>query len=120
MARISQLVTVKFGLMFGEVEVRKQIEYLFERVYPLLGIAGRGGLTIKEVLHVRDYLLNLSPDCRVIGIEESGNWDGGAVEVWESYGDHYRPDWIELASAKLRPEMRFSVYVVLPESVWDY
>lgn len=120
MARICELVSVKFGLMFGEHDKRKQLEYLYERVYPILGIAGRGGLTLAEVLQVRDHVHNLGADCRVIGIEESGNSDGAVAEVWESYGDDYRPDWIELASAKLRPDMRFSVYVILPESVWGY
>lgn len=106
--------------MFGEIDVRKQLEYLYERVYPLLGIGDRGGLSITEVLQVRDHLLNISPKCRIVGIEESGHCDGGVVEVWESYGDHYQNNWIEQATVKLDPDMRFSLYVKLPESVWKY
>jgi hypothetical protein len=120
MARISELVTVKYGLMFGEVDVVKQHEYLYERVFPLLGIRGRGGLSITEVLQVRDYLINISPDCRVIAIEESGNWDGSVVEVWESYAEDYRSDWVDKAAVKLSPDITYTVYVKLPESVWNY
>lgn len=120
MARICELVMVKYGLMFGEVDVRKQLEYLYERVYPLLGISGRGGLSITEVLQVRDHLVNLNQDCRIIGLEESGNSDGAVLEVWESYGSDYQHDWIEHAAVKLKSDVRLSVYVKLPESVWVY
>ena len=111
---------VKYGLMFGEIDVRKQLDYLHERVYPILGIGGRGGLSITEVLQVRDHLLNISPECRVVGIEESGHCDGGVVEVWESYGEDYQSDWIEQAAVKLSPDIRFTVYVSLPERIWSY
>jgi len=118
MAKVCELVNLKFGLMFGDAYLRNQHDFLFERVYPLLGFEDKNGITIKEVVRLRDHLVNLNPDCRIIGLEEYGNSTGGVVEVWESYGDNYQHDWIEQASAKLSPDMRFTVYVVLPESVW--
>jgi len=119
MARICELVSIKFDLMFGGDSVKRQHDYLYERIFPLLGFNGRGGLTIGQVLQVGDHLLNLSPECRIVGIEEYDGFEIITTEVWESYGDTYNTSWVELAESKFNPDARVSVYVRLPECLID-
>lgn len=120
MARVCELVSVKFGLIFGDYDVQKDHEFLNVSVYPLLGFNGRIGLTLIQVLQLRDHLLNLDSDCRIVGLEEQDRSEIITTEVWESYDETYNPSWIELAACKFNPDARVSVYVKLPKSIWNH
>jgi hypothetical protein len=120
MARICELVSIKFGLMFGDYDVQKEHEFLSSRIYPVLGFNVRSGITLLQVLQLKDHMYNLDPNCRIIGLEECDGFEIVATEVWESYGDAYSPEWVEQAAIKFNPNARVSVFVRLPESLWKY
>ncbi len=119
MARICELVNLKFGLMFGDYNVQKEHEFLSSRIYPMLGFNVRNGLTLNQVLQLRDHLHILSPECRIVGIEEYDGFEIITTEVWESYDDTYNSSWVELAACKFNPDARVSVYVRLSECLID-
>lgn len=118
MSRICQLVTLKFELLFGNVEMRRQHEYLHEHIYPTLGLEDGAGITLEEVVRLSEHLNNLSPDCRIVGLEESDGAEILKTETWESYGEEYHWDWVVRAKGKFNPEARVVVFVALPDLIW--
>ncbi len=120
MAKVCELVSIKFNMIFGDTEIRNQHKFLLEKIYPSLGLDGKNGITIKEVIRLRDYLVELSPKCRIIGLEENDGCEIIYTEVWESYGDSYDPYWIENTATKFNPDSQLNVYVKLPNSIWNH
>lgn len=117
-SRISQLVKLKFELLFGNVEFRRQHEFLHEFIYPTLGLEDGARLTLEDVVRLSEHLNNLSPECRIVGLEESDGAEILKTEIWESYGDEYHWDWVERAKDKFKPEASVVVFVSLPDHVW--
>jgi len=120
MAKVCELVMLKYELFFGDGELRSQQDYLYHNIYPLLGYGNASGLTIEQVIHLKDHLKNLSAISRIVGIEEFNNDEIVAVHNWESYGEQYPNDWVEQLKNVLQQDSLLSVFVRLPDNIWKY
>jgi hypothetical protein len=85
-----------------------------------LGYRKKSGLTLNQIIRLKDHLNNLSAECRIVGIEEYVNDEIVAVHNWESYGENYSNDWIEELINVLQMDSLLSVYVYLPDNIWKY
>ena len=120
MAKVCELVMIKFELFFGNGDERGQQNYLYVNIYPMLGINGKDGVRINDVIRLKDHLKNLDNECRIVGIEEYHNDEMVAVHNWESYGEQYPHDWVEELESISQKDSLLSVFVRLPDNVWKY
>jgi hypothetical protein len=110
---------LKYELYFGGGELRHQQDFLYKNIYPVLGFGKNSGLTIRQLISLKEHLKNLSAECKIVGIEEYYNDELVAVHNWESFGVEYQHDWVEQIELKNK-NSRLSIFVRLPEKLWKY
>ena len=120
MAKVCELVMLKYELFFGGGELRHQQDFLYNNIYPVLGYGKNSGLTIRQLISLKEHLKNLNAECRIVGIEEYCDNEMVAVHNWESYGAEYPHDWVDELINIIQQDTLLSVFVRLPENIWKY
>jgi len=114
MARICQLVWIKFELLFGDRNVTRQHDYIHETAIDIFGILPEMGYTKEQLTLIHNHLSSLHTDYRLAGIEEYDKGEIRTAHAWEQYVENFSHKWVESVLEKIDPSTRLALIVVIP------
>lgn len=94
MAKICELVYLKFDILFGDPGAIQMQERILEELENVLGTDITDGITPAKATKIGTYLANTRPDYRIVGIEWNEEDTGLNTKNWETYAETYSPEWI--------------------------
>jgi hypothetical protein len=110
--KISELVNLKFNLMFGDPVAQNMQRTVWQEIENVLGIPRNTDLTATQATNICTYLLNSRPEFRAIAFEYHDNDGVLHAIVWEQFRESFSPDWIFPALDDVPDDIGLILYFV--------
>ena len=118
MAKLCDLLLVKYGVLFGDAKtIKLQIE-VEENIYNLTGIKALSMVDWSQIQSIAEFLEQHNPPWRLAGLEYTTD-DGEMVALaWELFLDKYDNSWLQMAIERIPSDMKVHLYFYSPFPSW--
>jgi hypothetical protein len=112
MAKLCDLLKVKYGILFGDPEVRQLQSDSADYIKNVSGIDVRTRIQHEQIIALTSLIRNQNPKWRIAGLEYHNPDNEMVALAWELFRDEYDHSWLNEAAEKIPKGVDVILYFI--------